>query len=395
MKRIIISTVLLAIGAAASAASFDCAKASTTIEKTICSDERLSELDAQLGQSYKKSFSDQEKAEAVKTAQRIWIAVVRNKCQDTTCLKRAYAERIKDLDGPAPLVIAQPVEHRTEVISVDAPASSHRATKAKLPSSPPASQLVSDAGVSVAEKSRADEGIEKIALLKPPPAGAPFLSKALIEATGTDQKLLELALKRVKNYEYAQAMPLLRYLTLRGDAEAPRVLGDIHGMVYPGVTSAYITFDIPGARQLYQLAEKRGNLSAMVGEADLIRKWDRFKNELLKAVMLYSVPASKGDKQAIAGLAVIAVMTPTSAESMQANMELKKLGISTDRIQQLAAIENARGNHTNSVFIDPNTGGKIQDPYCQIHASAVEKSRRSGDLAGARILAAQTPANCK
>lgn len=99
-------------GTAAHAASFDCAKAATSIEKTICSDDRISDLDSQLMQSYKKSMSTADNADALKLEQRAWLANVRNKCQDAACLKLAYADRIAQLDGaatPAPALTTQNV----------------------------------------------------------------------------------------------------------------------------------------------------------------------------------------------------------------------------------------------------------------------------------------------
>ena len=47
MKKIIVA-ILFSLPMFANAASFDCTKASTTIETTICSDATLSKLDEQL-----------------------------------------------------------------------------------------------------------------------------------------------------------------------------------------------------------------------------------------------------------------------------------------------------------------------------------------------------------
>jgi uncharacterized protein len=81
------------------AASFDCAKASTSIEKNICADSQLSNLDSQLMQAYRQSLASAGNGDAVKAEQRAWLVEARNKCQDVACLKSAYAERIAALTG--------------------------------------------------------------------------------------------------------------------------------------------------------------------------------------------------------------------------------------------------------------------------------------------------------
>lgn len=83
----------------AHSASFDCTMAATAIEKTICSDSRLSDLDSQLNQSYKKLLSASTNPYFLKSEQRDWLATVRNKCQDAACLGQAYTDRIARLDG--------------------------------------------------------------------------------------------------------------------------------------------------------------------------------------------------------------------------------------------------------------------------------------------------------
>ncbi|WP_229223896.1 lysozyme inhibitor LprI family protein [Duganella sp. sic0402] len=97
MKKILISAVLTISCMGAQAASFDCAKAYTPIEKTICADGRLSELDSQLMQVYKKSLTESASADAIKAEQRLWLKEVRNSCQDVACLKSAYSNRISAL----------------------------------------------------------------------------------------------------------------------------------------------------------------------------------------------------------------------------------------------------------------------------------------------------------
>jgi uncharacterized protein len=108
LKRILICMSFAAVSSFANAAGFDCTKATTAIEKTICADGELSALDGKLMQAYKTSLSNSAKVDTLKVEQRTWISTVRNKCSDATCLKQAYAERIAQLDGSSPAAADQP-----------------------------------------------------------------------------------------------------------------------------------------------------------------------------------------------------------------------------------------------------------------------------------------------
>ena len=79
-------------------ASFDCAKAKTKIEKQICSNTKLSELDDKLTALYNKVLAQSPVPEDTKEQQREWVKGSRNVCKDAACLERAYASRICDLE---------------------------------------------------------------------------------------------------------------------------------------------------------------------------------------------------------------------------------------------------------------------------------------------------------
>ncbi len=83
----------------AHAASFDCGKAVTVIDKTICAERELSNLDDTLTRSYKDALAKSRQKDVLKSEQRAWLTNVRNKCGDTTCLKRVYRERITAIDS--------------------------------------------------------------------------------------------------------------------------------------------------------------------------------------------------------------------------------------------------------------------------------------------------------
>jgi uncharacterized protein len=81
----------------AQAAGFDCAKASTKVEKLICSDAELSKLDEDLSKTYQKSLERSDIKQKAVQSQRQWLKDRRNACQSADCLKREYASRISEI----------------------------------------------------------------------------------------------------------------------------------------------------------------------------------------------------------------------------------------------------------------------------------------------------------
>jgi len=79
------------------AASFDCAKAASKVEKLICGDAELSKLDEELNAAYKTALQEKQQAASVRQTQKRWIDK-RNACQNTECLKNAYLTRINELN---------------------------------------------------------------------------------------------------------------------------------------------------------------------------------------------------------------------------------------------------------------------------------------------------------
>lgn len=102
MKISFLAIVILIFASASHAASFDCAKASTFVEKAICSETQLSELDDLLMRKYKQALATATDANALKTQQRAWLFGVRNKCQDSACIMRVYSERLIALNSITP-----------------------------------------------------------------------------------------------------------------------------------------------------------------------------------------------------------------------------------------------------------------------------------------------------
>ena len=109
MRFLVLAAVLsLAFSAPAGAASFDCAKVATSVEKAVCADPGLSDLDEYLGHYYGAALEALgDGASCLKADQRNWVKTVRNPCgSKTACLTAAYLVRLATLDGLQPGVTA-------------------------------------------------------------------------------------------------------------------------------------------------------------------------------------------------------------------------------------------------------------------------------------------------
>ena len=107
--------VLLSLGgiATANAASFDCARARTGVEKAICADPKLSEYDERIAAAYKRELDEWNGAIRgyVRNDQRHWLAEIRRiddndgeieaNCAagDLPCLRREYQLRTDEIES--------------------------------------------------------------------------------------------------------------------------------------------------------------------------------------------------------------------------------------------------------------------------------------------------------
>lgn len=97
MKRLLLIVLgWLMLGFVAQAASFDCRKAATKVEKLICADAELSKLDEELSAAYKTALQNGKQAVVIKQAQKQWMNE-RNGCSDASCVKGAYEARLSTL----------------------------------------------------------------------------------------------------------------------------------------------------------------------------------------------------------------------------------------------------------------------------------------------------------
>ncbi len=97
----IIFLILISMGATAHAASFNCNKASTPLEKTICNNQPLSNADGELGRLYgaiRKNLKEDGK-KLFKSEHRRWLKSRAQTCpsNDNACLLKLYTKRNEHL----------------------------------------------------------------------------------------------------------------------------------------------------------------------------------------------------------------------------------------------------------------------------------------------------------
>lgn len=103
--KAIISTILLTLSCLISvqAASFDCKKAQSAVERLICGDPGISELDDVLGSLYRGVIkSNPATEEIVRRDQKEWLRL-RDGCGDAACVRRRYHTRLLALSESIPM----------------------------------------------------------------------------------------------------------------------------------------------------------------------------------------------------------------------------------------------------------------------------------------------------
>jgi uncharacterized protein len=96
--RIVFASLLVATSTAAFAdgPAFNCAKASSKVEKMICADPALSSADSENADLYREVLQASENTNQVKQEQRQWLKA-RNVCQTVDCIGDAYNTRYNQL----------------------------------------------------------------------------------------------------------------------------------------------------------------------------------------------------------------------------------------------------------------------------------------------------------
>lgn len=95
--RVFATATLILLSTHAQAVSFNCQKAKTFVEKAICQNQDLSNLDDELRVQYDTALTDNKNPAAFKKQQMKWLKQ-RDTCQTVDCLKKSYNQRISALN---------------------------------------------------------------------------------------------------------------------------------------------------------------------------------------------------------------------------------------------------------------------------------------------------------
>ena len=100
--RAIIAIVVTFLATEINAASFDCKKAKSELEHTICDHPKLSQLDTELGTIYQNLLQKLVKSEVerLRQRQRRWLESRQNNCdvKNPDCLVTLYQQRVTTLE---------------------------------------------------------------------------------------------------------------------------------------------------------------------------------------------------------------------------------------------------------------------------------------------------------
>ena len=104
LRAALVGSLVLAAPHFASAQSFDCKKAQTAVEKSVCANPQLATLDEHLGRYYSAARQALEggAVSCLQSDQSQWLTSIRNICKDDACLKTVYLNRLAELDALQP-----------------------------------------------------------------------------------------------------------------------------------------------------------------------------------------------------------------------------------------------------------------------------------------------------
>ncbi|WP_411755559.1 lysozyme inhibitor LprI family protein [Serratia sp. (in: enterobacteria)] len=103
LRLLLCLSLTLGASTAAHAASFDCAKATSNVEHSICNNPDLSSLDGQLSENYQSAMANLagDQADALRTEQRSWLKQ-RDTCNgQESCLSDLLSQRAAQLQNTA------------------------------------------------------------------------------------------------------------------------------------------------------------------------------------------------------------------------------------------------------------------------------------------------------
>jgi uncharacterized protein len=120
------------------AASFDCVRATSATERTVCASPRLSQLDEHLGRYYAAARTAlKDAAPCLRADQQQWLRN-RDQCKDAGCLESAYLDRLAELDPlqPGATALEEELPRRPGLAWIIAPAADRVAAPANPAATP-------------------------------------------------------------------------------------------------------------------------------------------------------------------------------------------------------------------------------------------------------------------
>lgn len=105
IATILVAGILASAAGSARAASFDCKKAKTQIEKSVCADSELSALDDKLAAVYRATLAklSPEGQRLLQNGQGQWLRALRTDCDVKgavrLCIETAYNDRLRQIDS--------------------------------------------------------------------------------------------------------------------------------------------------------------------------------------------------------------------------------------------------------------------------------------------------------
>ena len=99
MKAAFVMSAALLVCSGAVAASFDCNKASSRLEKLICATPELNDADTAMGQAYAEALKAFPLQGYIKNTQRLWVLGEYSYCPNATQCTQAVRNRIEGLNS--------------------------------------------------------------------------------------------------------------------------------------------------------------------------------------------------------------------------------------------------------------------------------------------------------
>ncbi|BEV15822.1 hypothetical protein HBDW_26100 [Herbaspirillum sp. DW155] len=195
----------------AHAASFDCSKAGSANEKTICHDPELSAMDDQLGRAYRRARKAATNVRAFRTASDLQWRWREDNCHDRACLVAWYQRRQTELEAQAapatatiPVAVAQPAAQ--PVTGTPAPA------LAAVAPVQPAETISAEAAAALARAALAARAAADAKAATPAPAPVATVAVPAAPAAPAAQSLqLGLNMRQIEHLAPQGSMPWPHY----------------------------------------------------------------------------------------------------------------------------------------------------------------------------------------